>query len=144
MRRLRPANPAIGLVLAAIAGAAHAGLGQSGSPPATAPEAPLAVDPAATPPTGTLRRDLPESRPKPEAAPTAASESPATLREALASIGRRDQPIEAPGIVLFDPRCVDGADPQTRRLAASAAVRLSTMLVAMRRTLGGFEGVDQP
>ena len=144
MRRLRPANPAIGLVLAAIAGAAHAGLGQSGSPPATAPEAPLAVDPAATPPTGTLRRDLPESRPKPEAAPTAASESPATLREALASIGRRDQPIEAPGIVLFDPRCVDGADPQTRRLAASAAVRLSTMLAAMRRTLGGFEGVDPP
>ncbi len=144
MRRLRPANPAIGIAIAAIAAVAHAGLEQAEAPPATAPEASTADDSTAPAATGTLRRDLPESRPKPDPASASGEERPATLREALASIGRREQPIESGGIVLFDPRCVEGADPATRRLAASAAVRLSTMLAAMRRTLGGFEGLDPP
>lgn len=141
MRRPRPAKPAIAFAIAAIAGLAAAseatrrgGANDSSPPP---------IEPSAD---GPLRRDLPESRPR-EARPataTGAAAIRAALREALAPIGRSEPPIESGGILLVDPRAAADAAPEARRLAASIAVRFGTMLAAMRRTLGGFEGIDPP
>lgn len=138
MRRLRPANPAIGLAIAAIAAVAGAEPPPA-SPPDHSPPAPLSGESPAL-----LQRDLPESRPKPGSPGHLSPERREALRAALGPIGRRDVPVESAGIVLFDPRCVEGADPSVRRLAAASAVRFSTMLAAMRRTLGGFAATDPP
>lgn len=143
MRRLRPANPAIGLAIAAIAAVAGAEPPAGSTPAESAPEPPPPAPIAAESPS-LLRRDLPESRPRPGLVGDLTAARRESLRAALASIGRRDLAVESAGVVLFDPRCVEGADPAVRRLAAATAVRFSTMLAAMRRTLGGLSATDPP
>ena len=144
MRRLRPANPAIALAIAAVCGAA------SGADP---PADPAATQPPAQPP-APLYRDLPESRPRPAVAnpsaddsqgdstaePTAPEVAPQPLApeiesvvsESLGRLGRRDRPVAVQGLLLYDPNT---RDESGRRLAANVAVRLASLASVYRRTL---------
>ncbi|MGA1044944.1 MAG: hypothetical protein ACO3ZY_07060, partial [Phycisphaerales bacterium] len=88
MRRLRPANPAIGLAIAAIAAVAGAEPPAGSTPAESAPEPPPPAPIAAESPS-LLRRDLPESRPKPGSPGDLPAARRASLPPALASLGRR-------------------------------------------------------